>query len=151
MDTIAHLDTRAQTTQDYAIGIGLFLVVVMFVLTFVPAVMAPFGDVADTERSAQAERAASSILASAATDGPDAHLSAEALRDTLDEHNLSTAVSLPDRVNINVTVQELDGDSTVVAGGDTYTDADAGTWTRIVTTDAEDECDPACRLTVRVW
>ncbi|MFD1684238.1 DUF7287 family protein [Halobellus litoreus] len=35
-------DDRAQTTIDFAIGVGLFLLVVAFVVAFVPTVFAPF-------------------------------------------------------------------------------------------------------------
>ncbi len=49
---------RAQTTVDFAIGVGLFLLVVAFVVAFVPTIFAPFQS---TEGPQTADRIATSL------------------------------------------------------------------------------------------
>lgn len=51
---------RAQTTLDFAIGISIFLAVVLFTFGFIPTLLDPF-DVTAQERPVQAERAADSL------------------------------------------------------------------------------------------
>jgi hypothetical protein len=51
-------DERAQTTIDFAIGIGLFLIVVAFVVAFVPTIFTPFQS---TEGPQTADRIATSL------------------------------------------------------------------------------------------
>jgi hypothetical protein len=51
---------RAQTTLDFAIGITIFLAVVMFVFGFVPGILEPF-DTTGQERPAQSDRIANSL------------------------------------------------------------------------------------------
>lgn len=52
---------RAQTTLDFAIGISLFLIVVVYVLTFVPGVFAPF-DRAQESQTVAVDRVASNLV-----------------------------------------------------------------------------------------
>lgn len=140
---------RGQTTQDYAIGIGLFLLMVVFVVTFLPSVLAPFDSVDETERSSQAERVAIEILEQAGVDEQRLSLDSNELDRVFSLFNDSTAVGLPEHRSVNVTLAPLASDETVISGGDEYVGDTAGTWTRIVTT--TDGCEPACRLVVRVW
>lgn len=51
---------RAQTTLDFAIGISIFIAVVLFTFGFVPTLLDPF-DAGAEERPIQAERAADSL------------------------------------------------------------------------------------------
>lgn len=139
---------RGQTTQDYAIGIGLFLLVVVFVLTFVPSVLAPFGGVDEPVRTAQAERLATALVEDASVDGERLHLDGETLESLLDDD--PTDFGLPGHVRYNVTVQPFDEDTFAYTGGSEYDGQDIGTWTRVVTT-TDDACAEGCRLVVRVW
>jgi len=69
---------RAQTTIDFAIGISVFLIVVAFVVAFVPTVFTPFEDVDRPERTfAGAESVA---LAPGETARVSVRLSEEAFR-----------------------------------------------------------------------
>lgn len=52
--------TRAQTTLDFAIGISLFLAVVLFTFGFIPTILDPF-DATDSENPAVADRTADHI------------------------------------------------------------------------------------------
>ncbi len=141
--------TRAQTTQDFAVGIGLFLLVTIFVLTFIPSVLAPFGAVDDHQRASQAERVATSIVADTTVDGERLMLNESALSDTLEDLN-AEAFGLPHHAHVNVTVHTLKEDELAMSGGETYQGQDAASWTRIVTT-SEERCTDGCRLVVRVW
>jgi hypothetical protein len=51
---------RAQTTIDFAIGVGIFLIVVAFVIAFLPGVLQPFTD-GGQEGSVTADRVASTL------------------------------------------------------------------------------------------
>ncbi len=51
---------RAQTTLDFAIGIALFLGVLLFVFTFVPGILEPF-EIPDEEDPALSDRIAGSL------------------------------------------------------------------------------------------
>lgn len=58
-------DARAQTTLDYAVGAGVFLVAAAFVLAFVPGMLAPFGG---ADRTQVADRAATALASDALGD-----------------------------------------------------------------------------------
>lgn len=51
---------RAQTTLDFAIGVAVFLAVLLFVFGFVPGILSPF-EVADEELPAQSDRVANTL------------------------------------------------------------------------------------------
>lgn len=155
---------RAQTVQDFAVGVGIFLLAVAFVFTFVPTIITPFAD-AGGASTAQADRIAATIVEDASTgDGNEIDM------DVFDNGNqydgdseeLADALGLRksnghaiDRVNITVVEIDEVGHSNptyVAESGDTYDGQVGASATRIVTTsDGSTTCDPACRLTVRVW
>jgi len=54
------VDSRGQTTLDFAIGISIFLTVVMFVFAFIPGMLAPFTD-ATVEETAAVDRTANHV------------------------------------------------------------------------------------------
>ncbi|QLD88275.1 hypothetical protein HWV07_04195 [Natronomonas salina] len=56
-----HQDGRAQTTLDFAIAMGVFLLAVAFVFTFIPSLTSPFID-GNQEQSAIADRVASNLV-----------------------------------------------------------------------------------------
>lgn len=62
---------RGQTTIDFAIGAGVFLVVVAFVISFVPGMFVPFED---PDRSQEADRVASTLATSALAEPSDPYL-----------------------------------------------------------------------------
>ena len=61
MTPTQHTDRRAQTTLDFAIAMGVFLLAVAFVFTFIPSLTAPFVD-GNQEQSAVADRIASHLV-----------------------------------------------------------------------------------------
>lgn len=63
--TRAGRGARAQTTLDYAVGAGVFLVAAAFVLAFVPGMLAPFGG---ADRTQVVDRAATALAGDALGD-----------------------------------------------------------------------------------
>ncbi len=153
-------EDRAQTAQDFAIGISLFLLIVGSVFAFFPSLFAPYGQAIQGEDTgAQADRVATLIV-----DGEETHTITEDDRDDwLNEQSgedIQSQANLKSTSQVNVTVTPLDpeeDDPIDVDGhlraGHNYQDQDASSTSRIVRVDddEDDECDPACRLTVRVW
>lgn len=149
---------RGQTNMDFAIGIGIFLLAITFTLTFVPSIITPFDTGIGGAENAQADRIAAELVHQYSGEEPNEidWDEIEDLDDELDEraetlglrHDSDNEVSF-DRVNIELRTTEGDHLQDV---GDTYEEGDpAAASSRIVTTVTDQGCDPACRLTVRVW
>jgi len=158
---------RGQTTIDYAVGVGLFLLVVAFVFAFLPSIFAPFsGDSGTlpvlTDRGA--DRLSSDLLVESprrpaalnatCTEGFfDADGSVPAgCRYATDGDDLAGALGVDaPAISINVTVgdgtgaRSLDG-TELSAGPAPPSNADAVTARRIVFLEGE-----SGRLTVRMW
>lgn len=141
---------RGQTTQDYAIGVGLFLLVVIFALTFLPAILSAFETVDPDQREAQAERIADALVDRSAIEGERVHLNGSTLSAEFADLDAGVAFNLSDRVSINARLESLADGTTVDVGGPAYDGQSGGSWTRLVTTDTDD-CRDGCRLVVRVW
>lgn len=115
---------RGQTTLDFAIGIALFLGVLLFVFTFVPGILAPF-DVGGEEEPALANRVANSatqdVLGS--TTEPyvlDRQCTVEFFNDTVpgrcrfDSADLDEQFDLRQAQNMNISIE---GNATSVVDG----------------------------------
>lgn len=151
---------RGQTTQDFAVGIGVFLLAIAFVFSFVPSLVTPFSSSVDSGDTAQADRIAAAIVENA-SDDPDRpnHLNMTKFNETaaLSDEDLADSLglrivdgTLVDRVN--VTIENVsENEETVLAGGTNYDNQSAASAARIVTLQDTDDCTPACRLVVRVW
>jgi len=160
---------RAQTTQDFAVGIGIFLLAVAFVFSYVPSLITPY-TAATTAETAQADRITDEIVNE--TDLGHNHLdfSDFAEEEDLEEYGLRTAGDddeiRVDRVNISIVDVEdnENGEELTWSLGDEYDDEAAGTATRVVTIEDpgdfepehetendEPDCDDGCLLIVRVW
>ena len=66
-------DDRAQTVLDFAIAMGIFLLALAFVFSFVPSLTAPFVD-GDQEMSAASDRTASHLAEGALADVNETHV-----------------------------------------------------------------------------
>ncbi|WP_312910393.1 DUF7287 family protein [Natronosalvus caseinilyticus] len=150
-------DSRGQTTQDFAVGIGVFLLAVAFVFSFVPSLITPFS-ASTAPESAQADRIAGEIVTEYSSGEPN-DLDLAALEDDdpdeLEKLGLRDTGSVRiDRINVTVVNATRDPQFGV---GDEYRGQSAGSATRIVTVSNTSampggvDCDPACRLVVRVW
>ena len=157
------LGERGQTTQDFAVGIGVFILAVAFVFSFLPSILTPFDSSVSGGQTAQADRVADRVVHEVSTeDGPETELDGDEF-----EAFVADDAGLADRVGIredqarydriNVSLEPLNesrqlGDDWSV--GDEYDDQSAASSARIVTFAGDRgpaECDPACRLVVRMW
>lgn len=165
-------DDRGQTTQDFVIGIGVFIIATAFVFTTVPNVIDVTTGPVDSGDVAQADRVAAAILAneSIRTDRPNeidgGAFNETFLRGGVDDATLGLRATDDRRVDrVNVTIERLNRTDVSVApplnlssgeslaAGESYDGQSAVTATRIVTvTDIEGGYeDVPVRLVVRVW
>ncbi|RQG90285.1 hypothetical protein EA462_09920 [Natrarchaeobius halalkaliphilus] len=168
-------ERRGQTTQDFVVGIGIFVLAVAFVFTTVPSFVAtPTGSI-DGGDTAQIDRVAATIVSDLETETPN-ELDGEAFNRTYSHHwndeNATEWLGLRtnadgdrfDRVNVTVRNLALSGADEPVelesgvslAAGDTYRNQTDVRVTRIVTvTDINESGDleqgDPLRLEVRMW
>lgn len=149
---------RGQTAQDFAVGIGLFLLAVAFVFAFVPQIVSPYDVGIGASEASQADRAADSIVHNLSVDGEQVVLDASAadhyfIDTSPTVEDLRERTGLPFSARINVTIRNVESESVVggwQAGPLHREGREAATASRIVRTD-DGTCEPACRLVVRVW
>lgn len=154
---------RAQTVQDFAVGIGIFLLAVAFVFSFVPTVITPFENAGGTS-TAQADRIAATIVENASAGNQTNKINASVFDDGERYGGNSSSLAGPLGLressgtaidHVNITVIDIDDihketPSPVTGSGDNYDEQVGASATRIVTTDGN-TCRPACQLVVRVW
>jgi hypothetical protein len=160
--TISTHSNRAQTAQDFAVGISIFLLTVGFVFAFVPNLLSPFDTQVGSEQQAQADRAATVVTAEITHEG-DSNVINETAVDYFDTlgsgvESIQNETGLPFTARINVTVTEIGGtDPEVVngqrlaAGPQFLQGQPAASESRILILEGSQTCDPGCELTVRVW
>jgi hypothetical protein len=104
--------TRGQTGVDFIVGVGIFLLTIGFVVSFVPGMLTPFGD--DTASPLVTDRVADELATDLLSTGPGT--------DTLDPDRTQAffaagtvpdRLAVPDGTNLNVTVMENVPDSPV--------------------------------------
>ena len=166
-DTTAGRD-RAQTAQDFALGIGFFVVAVAFVFAFIPSMLAFTTADPGAKAASQADRAGDSLLRGLGTgDRPNelnGTLTATYFNTTGEEADLQADLALPDISFINVTVRSLEdhdvvsitdenGTDVPLRGGRDYAPSQPAAESAHLVTMSQDEgkCEPACQLVVRVW
>ncbi|GAB3018330.1 DUF7287 family protein [Natronobiforma cellulositropha] len=170
---------RGQTTQDFVVGIGVFLLAIAFVFSYVPSLITPYASAYGGGESAQADRIAATLVDDLAENpARPNHVNGSALVDLTENDSFDLAGDLGLRATDSVAVDRLNvslervnqslsrDDRRIVAGGDPYTGQDAASSARIVTVDMRDVdgsdlsldgepihdvCEPSCRLVVRVW
>ncbi|QSG03241.1 DUF7287 family protein [Natranaeroarchaeum sulfidigenes] len=162
-------EERAQTAQDFAIGISIFLLVVGAVFAYFPTLFTPYGQAIQGEdTSAQAERVGMLIVDGEGERNTITQEDYDEWFDEKDGEDLQEQAGLASTSQVNVTITPLSPDESgedVPMSGHTYEDQDASSVSRIVKTDGdwtedygdieettdEDSDSPAYRLTVRVW
>ena len=115
---------RAQTPLDFAIAMGIFLLAVTFVFTFIPSLTAPFVE-GDQDKSVTADRVASHLAEGALGDPAEPFVvddsCAEPFFDgtTPPAHcgfsgsDLGERVGVDtDRLQVNITIEQVDPDAT---------------------------------------
>jgi ABC-type phosphate transport system substrate-binding protein len=161
-----HSDDRGQTPQDFAIGMSIFLLAVITVLTFVPSIFTPF-TAPETAIEGQADRASTAAMSELTVEGSTTQLNRSATESWFADYqsrpteDLAAELGLESYRSVNVTVVPLEGnataasvsvDGTNLTAGEPYDGQSSSTMVRIVEVEGADgECEPACRLVVRVW
>lgn len=160
-------DRRGQTTVDFAAGMGLFVLVAAFVVTFVPGIFAPFdgaSDVGSADRVAESlgtdrlgDPGTPYVLNATCTRGlfdqlrDDAFAAPEGCRFDTTVHDPARLFGLP-ATDLNVTVERLRGGvvtsdgTTLAAGPATPSTGSVTTARRVVLLGGTQY-----RLVVRVW
>ncbi|ELY85148.1 DUF7287 family protein [Natrialba taiwanensis] len=168
---------RGQTTQDFVVGIGIFILAMAFVFSFLPSLITPFDSSAGGAEIAQADRIADQVVTNLSDSDRPNEINASEFEARYTGHSaaeLRTELGLRASENggetvafdrVNVSVETLtDGppdeqfvDPTALAAGETYNNQSAASTARIVTVADEEgilddgDCEPACRLVVRTW
>lgn len=147
---------RGQTLIDYSLGIGLFLVSVAIVLTFIPSILAPFSAPIDDSVATRADRSAETLTYALSTNGQPNILNTTDTRDFFqtmgDADDLREYLGLARTSEINVTIHDPATEkihsvgATPLAAGDPKPNQPIAASSRIVTLG-----DEVYRLTVRVW
>lgn len=146
--------SRGQTQQDFAVGISVFLLAVLFVFNFVPTTIAPGG--AESEaRAYTADRVVTAVVSNV-TDTTQANtLDRDRTAAFFDHHgdgdSLRANLSLAGSTQANVTLETLAGVTVDVGGvtanaGDAYTGDRGASASRVVRLGPD-----RYRLVVRVW
>ena len=159
---------RAQTAQDFALGIGFFIVAVAFVFAFVPSMLTFTTADPGAKAASQADRSSTALVRDLGTaERPnelDGVRTADYFNESAEEAALREDLSLPNSSFVNVTVRTLQGNAVLsvndsdgnqirLAAGREYPEEQpAAEVARVVTmVEDDDACDPACQLVVRVW
>lgn len=117
---------RGQTTLDFAIAMGVFLLTVAFVFTFIPSLTAPFVD-GNQDRTAIADRVATNLVEGALADPDEPYvLDVTCTSGFFNETNISAIdhcgytndtadfrkrIGVSDRSNVNVTLVRINRSS----------------------------------------
>lgn len=164
---------RGQTTQDFAVGISVFLLTVGFTFGFLPTLLSPFGSPVGDDITAKSDRVAGTIINDFGVDGEPRTLNATQLETWLnadfdgdgtplrnDEDELREYFGLRASADINVTVMNVSEggirsmavvESTDATAGDDYrSQTPAASTTRVILVSGG-VCDAQCVLVVRVW
>lgn len=136
-----HQDGRAQTTLDFAIAMGVFLLAVAFVFTFIPSLTSPFID-GNQEQSAIADRMASNLVEGSLADPNDPYVLDvacttgffEETNDAGTDHcgytqettDFRERIGVSDRPNVNVSLVRIDASTRETTTLCERTDGDVG-------------------------
>jgi hypothetical protein len=145
---------RGQTTQDFAVGVGVFLLTVAFVLAYVPTALPQPASDATAGREAQADRIADEVVDNLSAAGTGTRLNATRTQWFFefndDSATLRENFSLPPTARANVTLEHLNGTSVTtsddVYAGSEYRNQSAGSASRLIVYN-----EKRYRLLVRVW
>ncbi|WP_135819972.1 DUF7287 family protein [Halostella litorea] len=157
------LGGRGQTTQDFAVGISIFLLTTAFLFAFIPTIFTPFDSDTGGSDESRADRIAATVVEDFSVDGKPGTLDPVATRSFFDAggdgDDLREQYKLPTTARVNVTVRTQNGSvireigSTRLKRGDAYDDQVSASSSRVISFDdpSSDVCTPTCRLVVRVW
>lgn len=153
-------DGRGQTANDYALGVSVFLLTVLFVFAFVPTVFSPFRAPIDDATTARADRASSYLVGSLSeerTNVVPSHRAEAFFTNNKTAADIREYVGLSAATSVNVAMSEPDSDvvgtvnGTQLGGGDPVRDGPTAASSRIVVVERPDGSRTVYRLTVRIW
>ena len=119
---------RGQTTQDFAVGISVFLLTVTFTFAFVPSTVTPFGSPVTDAIPAKSDRVAATVVDTYAEDGSARTLNLTELTDSdlsdsdsdgvlngtspavVSGQDIRDMFGLRDTAQVNITIQTRGGD-----------------------------------------
>jgi hypothetical protein len=158
---------RGQTSQDYALGISIFLLTLTFVIGYFPTLLAPYDTGAGAAESATGNRVSEAIISEVesgrAPNDLNATKTAVFFERNLSRTNFRENLSVRTDTSVNISVRTLgrsavvevfdpSGTPTTLLGGTQYNNESSVTVSRVVTMrNAPATCQPACRILVRVW
>ncbi|WP_267643105.1 DUF7287 family protein [Haloarchaeobius amylolyticus] len=162
--TIECGDDRAQTTQDFAIGISIFLLTVGFTFGFLPSLLTPFGSPLGDDITAKSDRVAATLIEENHVDGEPRTLNYTQLESFLASTNNESALQdhfgLRSTADVNITIVNVydngtrevlaDGSGNLTAGTDYEGQTPAASTSRVVVLTG-DRCDVQCFVVVKVW
>lgn len=149
---------RGQTTHDFALGISVFVLASVVVLTFVPSVTAPYTEGVSEVEQEHARTVSRALMANLSTaESPttlDDDRTVAFFTTDWGETGLQARFGLRNATSVNVTLRGLEEDDGVLtscdgarcAVGSAYRDQSAATTVRLVRYD-----DQPFRMEVRVW
>jgi hypothetical protein len=149
---------RGQTTHDFALGISVFILASVFVLTFVPSVTAPYVEGVSEVEQEHARTVSRVLVGNLSTaESPttfDDDRTVDFFTTDWGETGLQERFGLRNSTNLNVTLRGLEEDDGVLTScggercvaGQVYRDQSVATTVRLVRYD-----DQPFRMEVRVW
>ncbi|WP_435363564.1 DUF7287 family protein [Haloarchaeobius sp. DYHT-AS-18] len=158
-------DERAQTTQDFAIGISIFLLTVGFTFGFLPSLLTPFGSPMGDDITAKTDRVAATLIAENHVDGEPRTLNYSQLESFLASTNSESALQdhfgLRSTADINITIVNVTdtgtrtplqrASGTNLTAGTLYEgQTPAASTTRVIVVTGG-RCDVQCFVVVKVW
>lgn len=144
---------RGQTVYDFLLGVVLFLVVVVSIFALFPDIFQPFFEPSPGEREEMADRVASELIENSTVPEEERTLEYARINQTLqdigeDTVQLKNRTGVPEIRNIQVELRNSTG--RVQAWGEDPREVWSVT-VRNVRIPARSDCEPVCRLIVRVW
>ncbi|MFC7073650.1 hypothetical protein ACFQJ7_15375 [Halovenus rubra] len=151
------MSERAQTVNDYLLGITIFLVSIILVFGYFPNVFMPFEEEVGNDESVMAENIAAELVENSSVAEAERTVEFAALNRSMDSlANDATQVGIPDWLRWNATVRNgtgmvVESASERLQNGSVWRDKTAATTIRFVRIEQPGVCDDGCRLIVRVW
>lgn len=110
MPTTLRRRDRGQTGVDFVVGVGIFLLTIGFVVSFVPGMLTPFSD--ETASPLIADRVADALTEDTLAAGPGmSTLDPDRTQAFFAAGSVPDRLALPDGTNLNVTVERNVPDS----------------------------------------
>lgn len=157
---------RAQTTQDFAVGVSIFLLVLAGTVAFLPNIFAPYDQQVGSAERQQAIRIADVLVEKHTVTDKQRTLDFAALQSdisSLTTSDVRSRAGVADERLVVVEVYERPDDThpgdpalpaPIFEGGQDYDRSDpppSVTVTRLVESSDDSDCVQVCRLVVRVW